>query len=73
MEREEAQHISRQKEEEAKKEVERIEAQLKPLAEARENAMLKEKRQVNLHYYLKFQMMNGTMAVWTKKAIHVRK
>ena len=36
MEREEAQHITQQKEEAAEKEVEQIEAQLKTMAEARE-------------------------------------
>ena len=42
-EREEAQHISQQKEEEAKKEVERIEAQLKPFAETREKCYAQRK------------------------------
>ena len=43
MEREEAQHITQQKEEAAKKEVEQIEAQLKPLAEAREKCYAQRK------------------------------
>ena len=43
MEREEAQCITQQKEEAAKKEVEQIEAQLKPLAEAREKCYAQRK------------------------------
>ena len=43
MEREEAQHITQWKEEEAKKEVKQIEAQLKLLAEAREECYAQRK------------------------------
>ena len=43
MEREEGQHISQQKEKEAKKDIERIEAQLKTLAEAREKCYAQRK------------------------------
>ena len=43
MEREEAQHITQQKEEEAKKEVEQIEAQVKPLAETMEKCYAQRK------------------------------
>ena len=45
MEREEAQRITQQKEEAEKKEVEQIEAQLKPLAEAREKCYAQRKEE----------------------------